>query len=208
MFEQVFLNKDSDFCIKKYSQDPSINEYFNYYLNLSDKTSDTKFILGSLYNFGLGVEKDYEKVEFWYLKAAEQNHIIAQINLGYFYEKVKIDYEKAEFWYLKAAEQNNASSQGNLGYLYETIKKDYEKALFWYDKAGKNKRVVRLKKIIQQNKKIMNVSIKDDDECCICKDTFLNNNKSILIIQCSHSFHYDCLKQWKMKCPLCFIDVQ
>ena len=239
-FELDLLNNDGDFCVKKYSQDPFIKKYFKYYRTISNKNSNTKFILGKLFNCGLGTEKNYEKAEFWYLKAAEQNNVSAQNNLGYLYEEMEEymkaefwylqaaeqnnvdaqnnlgtfyedgdDFQKAEVWYLKAAEQNDAIAQNNLGSLYECLKKDYEKALFWYEKASSDEKVVRVKKLINQNKKIeKEIHIINDDECHICKDTFLNNNKSILTIQCSHSFHYDCLKQWQMKCPLCFIDVQ
>ena len=168
---------------------------------------DAQYELGNLYK---DIKKDFEKAEFWYLKAAEQDDIRAQHKLGLFYETIKNDYEKAEFWFLKAAAANqNNTAALNLAHFYLTTKKDYVKALFWYEKASNDEKIAEIKKLINQNKIIeKKIVVDNDDECCICKESFLHNNKSIITIQCSHSFHYDCLKQWKMKCPLCFIDVQ
>ncbi|WP_085905562.1 tetratricopeptide repeat protein [Kiloniella majae] len=45
-----------------------------------------QFILGELYQKGLGVERNYPQALLWYKKAADQGLIHAQFNLGNLYE--------------------------------------------------------------------------------------------------------------------------
>jgi TPR repeat protein len=57
----------------------------------------------------------------WFLKAAGQNHQLAQHNLGIMYSNgigIPKDDKKAEEWYLKAAKSGFVSSQINLGIMY------------------------------------------------------------------------------------------
>ena len=45
----------------------------------------------------------------------------------------------------------------------------------------------------------------DNKDCCICLDTFEENNKSI-VLNCSHRFHKECILNWfkkELNCPLC-----
>lgn len=92
--------------------------------------------------FALKYEKDDSKKIEWYLKAAEQNYVVAQYNIGTLYLKgngVKQNYEKALEWFTKAAMQGYADAQYELGSMYEKgngVEKDYEKALEWYIKAA------------------------------------------------------------------------
>ena len=67
-----------------------------------------QFALGFIYDVGFGVPQDFKKSVNWYLKAAEQGHSGAQLNLGG-KEYTKRDFVKAIDWYLKAAEQGNRS---------------------------------------------------------------------------------------------------
>ena len=103
--------------------------------------SDAQYNLGSLYEKGRVVERDYSKAAEWYLKAAEQGHVDAQYNLGYLYKDgrgVKQDYSKAAEWYLKAAEQGHAGAQRNLSLLYQYgqgVERDYIKAAEWLHKV-------------------------------------------------------------------------
>jgi TPR repeat protein len=77
-----------------------------------------------------------------YLKAAEQNHPLAQTNLGKMYEKgegVAKDDAQAVSWYRRAAEQGNALGQTNLAFMYVTgrgVLKDEAKGAAWYLKAA------------------------------------------------------------------------
>ncbi|MFO0485271.1 MAG: tetratricopeptide repeat protein [Sphingobacteriia bacterium] len=52
----------------------------------------------------------YKQAAYWWKKAAEQNHVVAQYKLGLLYKEgrgVPKDEEKAHYWFLKAAEQGS-----------------------------------------------------------------------------------------------------
>ena len=70
-------------------------------------------------NFGLPT--DPVEARKWWRKAAEQNHAMAQHNLGNGYREgqgVAKDYAEAVKWYRKAAEQNFVPAQNDLGVCY------------------------------------------------------------------------------------------
>jgi TPR repeat protein len=48
---------------------------------------NAQYLLGTLYDFGRGVETDHEEANRWYLKAAEQGQDDAQYNLAISYER-------------------------------------------------------------------------------------------------------------------------
>ena len=46
----------------------------------------------------------------------------------------------------------------------------------------------------------------DNKECIICLNTFDENATNKVILECGHSFHYECILSWfdkKMTCPYC-----
>ena len=98
--------------------------------------------LGVRYFHGRGVEKDYAKARFWYLKAAEQGETSAQTNLGFIYFNgygVPKDLAEAAKWLRAAAEQGQREAQYNLGMLYENgsgVPRDYSEAAKWYQRAA------------------------------------------------------------------------
>jgi TPR repeat protein len=97
-----------------------------------------QFALGSMYDFGEGVERDDKQAVKWYKKAAEQGFDEAQNRLGSMYrdgEGVERDDKQAVKWYKKAAEQGYAIAQINLGLMY--ITQDMTKAKYWIQKASK-----------------------------------------------------------------------
>ena len=59
----------------------------------AQKTPAAQNLIGYLYDKGLGVEKNAEIANQWYLKAAEQGFAKAQFNLGLSYEK--------RYWHFK-----------------------------------------------------------------------------------------------------------
>jgi TPR repeat protein len=64
------------------------------------------------------VPQDYAQALEWYLKAAEQNHRLAQFNLGQMYAQgqgVARDDRAAVIWMRRAAEGGDAGAQFNLG---------------------------------------------------------------------------------------------
>jgi len=76
--------------------------------NRGDATAQER--LGTMYMFGIGVEKNYATAAQWYRKAAEQGYANAQFNLGMMYATgrgVKQDDAQAAAWYRKAADQGH-----------------------------------------------------------------------------------------------------
>jgi TPR repeat protein len=73
--------------------------------------SEAQFIVGGIYNLGIGVSQDDLKSYEWYRKAAERGYADAQYVIGsrYFYGKVvPQDGVEAAYWFMLAA--NNHSS--------------------------------------------------------------------------------------------------
>ncbi|MBR0079940.1 MAG: SEL1-like repeat protein [Synergistaceae bacterium] len=67
--------------------------------------------LGTMYEFGNGVAKDYNQAAEWYQKAAQQGLGLAQMNLAELYEKIEQNYAIAEYWYKEAANQGQAGAK-------------------------------------------------------------------------------------------------
>jgi TPR repeat protein len=80
---------------------------------------------------------DYQQAAAWYLKAADQGSIVAQIHLADLYRDgrgVTRDRPQAVAWYRKAAEQGDAGAQGTLGLLYSVgmgVERDDVEAYYW-----------------------------------------------------------------------------
>ena len=81
---------------------------------------------------------DYITAFVYYLTAAEQEHINAQIKIGEMYRSgngVTKDYAEALKWYRKAADQGDVWAMNNIGVLYEYDLQNYQTAKEWYQKA-------------------------------------------------------------------------
>lgn len=73
--------------------------------------------LGTVYEFGLGLDKNLVRAASWYAKAAEQGYAGAQTNLGVLFitgEGVKYDRQRALYWLKQAARQGDKIAQDNL----------------------------------------------------------------------------------------------
>ena len=98
--------------------------------------------VGSMYETGRGVERDYGEAMRWFLMAAEQGDAYSQSHVGYFYEQglgVARDEKVAVQWYVKAADQGYAWAQMSLGLLYvrgRGVPLDFAKAIFWLRNAA------------------------------------------------------------------------
>jgi hypothetical protein len=85
---------------------------------------------------------DLKQAASWYLKAATQGNLAAQIHLADLYRDgrgVARDMVQAVAWYRKAADQGDAGAQGTLGLLYSVgmgIPQDYIEAYYWFDLAA------------------------------------------------------------------------
>lgn len=86
--------------------------------------------------------EDWNKAAEWYIKAAAQSYLPAEIHLAecYSYGRgVPRDKVKAAEWYRKAAEQGDPGAQGTLAMLYtmgQGVPQDDAEAYFWFDLAA------------------------------------------------------------------------
>jgi len=101
-----------------------------------------QYLIGHMYDWGLGVPQDYAVAVEWYRKAADQGLAQAQYKLGVSCAKgrgVSQDDAAAVEWYRKAAQQGHASAQFNLGVKYakgKGVPQDYTAAHKWFNLAA------------------------------------------------------------------------
>lgn len=77
--------------------------------------------LGSMYEGGHGIERDYAEALRWFMMAAEQGDSFSQAHAGYLYEQglgVERDEKRAAELYAKAGDQGFAWAQMSLGLLH------------------------------------------------------------------------------------------
>jgi hypothetical protein len=80
-----------------------------------------QFMMGTIYEQGLGVPKDLPSAARWYRLAAEGGSASAQYNLGIFYQfgkSVPQDPAEAARWLHMAADQGHGRAQNNLSTFY------------------------------------------------------------------------------------------
>ncbi len=124
------------------------------YKDAKTKSEELLNIIGSLadigyfYEWGSGVDKNYEKAKMWYEKSLDSDTeakyaAYAMSQIGFLYLEggygISQDYEQSLEWYLKAAELGDADAMYIAGVIYEYgygTDQDYEKALEWYLKAA------------------------------------------------------------------------
>lgn len=98
--------------------------------------------VGTCYQSGLGLARDFGQAAAWYRKAADQGSAGAQFNLGQMYHYgrgVKQDDKEALGWFQKAAAQGNGGAEYRLGEMYERgigVAKDVAIALQHYQVAA------------------------------------------------------------------------
>jgi TPR repeat protein len=74
-----------------------------------------------------GAGQNYAEAAQWYLKAANQNHALAQFNLGVMYGRgqgVPRDEQRSLMWIRKAAHLGDAGAQHNLGMRHHRVSLD------------------------------------------------------------------------------------
>ena len=67
--------------------------------------ADARYHLGLMYSQGLGLAQDPQQAARWFLDAAMQNHVPAQLALAQLQEAAQL--AEAVQWYQKAAEAGN-----------------------------------------------------------------------------------------------------
>ena len=98
--------------------------------------------LGTLFEDGRLVSRDFGRAVFWYRRSADQGHARGQLNLGRMYRAglgLERDERRAAAWYRSAARQGLAEAQFFLGLMYETgrgIERDPILSWMWYRLAA------------------------------------------------------------------------
>ena len=113
---------------------------------ISALSGDTaaQYELAWRYQFGIGIEQDYQEAMKWYREAAVKEYAAAQSQIGWMYQQglgVEQNYAEALKWYIKAAEQGNAPAQNQMGWMYQYglgVEQNYAEAYRWYLKAAEN----------------------------------------------------------------------
>jgi len=96
-----------------------------------------QFMMGTIYEQGLGVPKDLPTAAAWYRRAADGGNASAQYNLGVFYQfgkGVTKDSAEAARLLQMAAEQGHGRAQNNLSTFYFTgvgVARDVVEAWKW-----------------------------------------------------------------------------
>jgi TPR repeat protein len=105
---------------------------------LADKGDvEAQYKLGTTYDEGLGVSKDYTEAFKWFSLAAEQGHAHSQFRVGDMYvsgDGVAKNDGEAVKWFHKSAEQGLGNAQGTLGIMYakgQAVPQDYVLAYMW-----------------------------------------------------------------------------
>ncbi len=138
----------TDFDIRSESQDLKSEfqkELDKWMLRAYEGDRDAQFKVGVLFANDQFGPPENEQAVYWYRKAARQNHVLAQYNLGHHYltgAGVKRDETAAMQWWLKAAQQQHALAQFNVGrayYLGIGLTKDLSQARLWFERASQNK---------------------------------------------------------------------
>lgn len=126
--------------------------------------SAAAFRVGFMFMKGLGVERDQEKSEEFYLKASQLGDQHALFTLGVEFRNgtfFKRDPEKAVRYFKQAADAGNKSAYYALAEAYESgdggVVVDLPVSLFWYEKCVEQgsrlavKKVKEIQKIISEN---------------------------------------------------------
>lgn len=119
-------------------------EAYRIILPLAEQgNAEAQFVLGYLYDEGLGVSVNTGRAIHWYRLAAEQGYDEAQYMLGELSlhgDIVDQDYEQALYWYRLSADQGYAEAQYMLGEMYEFgdgVDVDLDQAIYWYRLAAR-----------------------------------------------------------------------
>jgi hypothetical protein len=130
---------------------PSIDAAFLARANAGDPAAQVQ--VGEQYAHAAATEhfrtvaaQEYQQAAAWYLKAANQKSVAAELHLAALYRDggngFDRDMQQAAAWYLKAANQGDVGAQGTLGVLYsmgQGVQRDDTEAYFWLDIAASSK---------------------------------------------------------------------
>eukprot|EP01088_Endostelium_zonatum_P022223 TRINITY_DN934_c0_g1_i1.p1 TRINITY_DN934_c0_g1~~TRINITY_DN934_c0_g1_i1.p1 ORF type:complete len:145 (+),score=49.46 TRINITY_DN934_c0_g1_i1:135-569(+) len=114
----------------------------NYRMNIEglmrnaaeEGSAEAQYLLGLCYNDGYGVEQDDVLAFEWNIKAAEQDYVPAQVNVGSYYYWGGV-FDEAVHWWNRAAQEGDAEAQFKMGECYEQgvgVKQDEGLARRWW----------------------------------------------------------------------------
>jgi TPR repeat protein/virulence-associated protein VagC len=123
--------------------DSSYRQAVSYYQQAVDSGSvDAKVDLGSMYEFGWGVEQNSSAALQLYRSVAEAGSPRGMFVVGQSYQKgvgVSKDYRQAMIWYRKAVRAGWADAMNSIGVLYDNglgVRKSHARARRWYKRAA------------------------------------------------------------------------
>ncbi len=101
------------------------------------KTPEEMFTLGTMFDDGAGVQRNYPAALYWYAQAARAGHVEAMNRIGVMRATghgVTQDYALAFKWYLAAAEHGSSSAALNVATAYFHglgVPQSYDSAAKW-----------------------------------------------------------------------------
>ncbi len=156
---------EAQYALERMSQ-PGESASLEWYNEAAEYgNTDTQFLLGKMYEYGCGIQQNFEKARTWYVRACEPvikegwadsccsgfQELAAEnafYHLGKIYEYgwgVKADNKKAVACFEKAGERYNTESLYTLGnmfeYVYDDLVQNWDKAYKCYEKAAKSDNV-------------------------------------------------------------------
>jgi len=106
--------------------------------------AEAQYQLGSAYNYGDKVRRDYAQALFWYRKGAEQGNAKSEFQLGglyHFGHGVPQDDAQGFAWIMKAAEQQYAVAENFISVCYAEgwgVPQDNAHQYFWLRRAAED----------------------------------------------------------------------
>ncbi len=91
-------------------------------------------LIGCYYKY---IEKNYNMMKIYYIKAIENNNSFAMNELGQYYQDIEVNYDLMKKYYLMAVKLNNPNAMNNLGYHYYIVEKNYDLMKEYYMMAIK-----------------------------------------------------------------------
>lgn len=113
------------------------------YLKYADKINDGEcYRLGWMFQFGKGVDTNYNNALKWYKMAAVKGNALANYSIGIIYSEglgVDQNYSEAISWIKKGVDAGEPFAMNLLGFMYKEgngVIQDYSEALSWYKKSA------------------------------------------------------------------------
>jgi TPR repeat protein len=83
-------------------------------------------LYNNLGNYYKHIEKNYDLMKKYYLKAIKLDNVTSMNNIGHYYHHIEQNYKLMKKYYLMAIKKGSSNAMGNLGNYYEHIEKNYD----------------------------------------------------------------------------------